>query len=282
MQTFSIRPDGSENPLYDLPGFPVRTGEGLLSDFAGYAAGCHWHRDFEILMAVDGEMDCFVNGETVHLLPGEAVFVNSGRLHYGFSLSQQDCRYRFAVFSPDALGQAAPVAERMEQLASRRDWVVLHPADAQERGILDSLSWLVADRAKDVLETLSALARMARGLCSLLPPAETEADWSVLRQMIGYIQSHYQETVRLSDIAGAGAVCRSRCCDLFREHLKRTPIEYVTLYRLSKACDALRIGKTATEAALLSGFSTPSYFAECFRRFYGETPSRYRSRLLKG
>ena len=52
-------------------------------------------------------------------------------------------------------------------------------------------------------------------------------------------------------------------------------IEYVTRYRLDKACDMLRRGSTITEAALSNGFHGASYVAEVFRRVYNMTPRGY-------
>ena len=85
MHQLSLNPDGSEQLVYTFDGLPLRAFKGRLAIFHNYAAACHWHDDFEILMATDGEMDYFVNGQTIHLRKGDAVFVNAKRLHYGYS-----------------------------------------------------------------------------------------------------------------------------------------------------------------------------------------------------
>jgi len=51
------------------------------------------------------------------------------------------------------------------------------------------------------------------------PDRNVDPDWTVIRQMTGYIQNHYHEKIRLEDIAAAGAVCRSKCCQLFSRKL---------------------------------------------------------------
>ena len=101
------------------------------------------------------------------------------------------------------------------------------------------------------------------------------SEWIVLRNMTGYIQANYTRRITLEQIAAAGSVCRNRCCILFRENLGCSPIEYVTRYRLDKACDMLRRGSTITEAALSNGFHGASYFSEVFRRVYNTTPREY-------
>ena len=102
-----------------------------------------------------------------------------------------------------------------------------------------------------------------------------DPDWAVIRSMVGYIQNHYQNRILLEEIAEAGAVCRSRCCQLFREKLHTTPMNYLIRYRLEKACNLIREGSSITDAAFSVGFQGLSYFSESFKKFYGTTPSQY-------
>ena len=75
----------------------------------------------------------------------------------------------------------------------------------------------------------------------------------------------------------AGNVSITTCHDIFRKHMKRTPLEYLTGYRLNKAAERLRGTELSiTEIALSCGFSGSSYFADCFRREMGMSPGEYR------
>lgn len=99
--------------------------------------------------------------------------------------------------------------------------------------------------------------------------------------MTGSVMAHYAGKVRLSDVAAAGAVCRSRCCRIFRDRLNQTPNAYLTAYRLDRACDRIRGGAQITEAALSSDFDSASYFSETFRKVFGLSPSRWRDALQR-
>lgn len=58
-----------------------------------------------------------------------------------------------------------------------------------------------------------------------------------------------------------------------------SPNEYVRVMRLRQAADILSSSEfTIAEVAYRVGFSSPSYFAKCFRRLYGETPADYQKR----
>lgn len=281
METLNIREDGSEVFKYNAPDFPIYTSYSCLSIFADYAAGRHWHRDFEGLIALDAEMDYQVNGHTIHMKQGDAIFVNSGRLHYGYSADMQECNYCFAVFHPELLGLTPAVASALERLTqdSSPDFWLLSAACDSDRPAIEHLRFL-CDHAepKEAIAVVSACA----GLLSEIlrkNAGETEhaadPDWAVIRRMVGYIQNHYQEKILLEEIAAAGAICRSRCCSLFRDKLHTTPMNYVIRYRLEKACDLIREGSSITDAAFSSGFQGLSYFSESFRKVYGMKPSQY-------
>lgn len=284
MRQLKLNPDGSERLEYTVPGLPVRLGGDPLSIFRDYAAACHWHDDFELLMPVDGEMDYFVNGRSVHLKKGACIFVNARRLHYGYSAQKRDCHYRFVVFHPSLFGHLPPVESALRDLCAdeRADYGLFEPFS--EAAILfDELCHCAeAGQPLRVVAKCAELVSLAIDAAAVQKTPGTGADWATLRAMTGYIQAHYTERLCLEQIAAAGAVCRSRCCVLFRKRLGCSPIEYVTRYRLKKACALLCQGATVTEAALASGFNSASYFTELFRRYYGVVPSAYRNEIHGG
>ncbi|MEM0911086.1 MAG: helix-turn-helix domain-containing protein [Pseudomonadota bacterium] len=60
----------------------------------------------------------------------------------------------------------------------------------------------------------------------------------------------------------------------FRDSLKR--------YRVEKAKELIMQGETVTNAGLMVGFSTPSYFAKCFKAEFGFVPSMLSRRVGQG
>lgn len=285
----SLGPDGGERLAYNAPDFPVRTAKGDLSSFYQYSAACHWHRDFEFLLANSGGLDYFVNGRIVHVGQGQCIFVNANRLHYGFSSARTECLYSVLVFHPSVLGEPPlPPARYAARLSAdaQRDYLLLDPGDAIGGAAIEIVRGIcrTCDRAQPLyeLDVQGACGRLLALLWqSLKPEARTEPTvpiWSTLRAMTGYLQEHYAQPVRLADIAAAGAVCRSKCCRLFREYLNATPIEYLNRYRLEKACGLLRDTQLSiTETAHSCGFDSASYFAEMFHRSYGISPSAFRN-----
>ena len=53
------------------------------------------------------------------------------------------------------------------------------------------------------------------------------------------------------------------------------PVEYLRAYRLRKARDLLKTNQQVGLVANAVGFSSPAYFASCFKACFGLTPSEF-------
>lgn len=58
-------------------------------------------------------------------------------------------------------------------------------------------------------------------------------------------------------------------------------MEYLTQYRLEKACGMLMSGHKIADTAFESGFNDPSYFSQRFKNHFGLTPSQFVDRTLQ-
>lgn len=282
----SIDPDGGEQLAYNVPDLPVRSVDGNLYYFHNFSAGCHWHNDFEFLIANEGSLEYFVNGQTVSIAQGQGIFVNANRLHYGFSSRHTDCSYSVLVFHPDIFGSTAMPMGRYARAISADhcpDHLLL--TDPATLDLIRSVRSLFEKKEKwfemDVLSICCALVQRIRLQMDAGEPfADPDEGWIAIRKMIGFLQTHYAQPIRLEDIAAAGAVCRSKCCSLFQEKLNATPIAYLNRYRMEKARELLlSTDASITRIAHQCGFDSPSYFSEQFRRTYGESPRSARRRL---
>ena len=280
--SLNIRPDGGEILQYNKPAFPVRCVDGDLSHFHDFAAGCHWHNDFEILIAKQGDLDYFVNGAIIPVHQGEAIFVNANRLHYGFSSCKRECLYSCIVFHPDLFGVLSMTnAGQVAELSSDTQPGYVLIQDSSEIQIIQRICALFAKQPYGFeLAVQGSCAELLYHILSanhVVPQEPPDTQWLALRAMIGYLQVHYGDTIRLEEIAAAGAVCRSRCCQLFREKMNMTPIQYLNRYRIEKARELLlTTALPITEISKRCGFDSPSYFSELFRRAFGRSPKNLR------
>lgn len=284
-----IYSDLSEKLNYNLPDFPLYVREGSLRQFDRYAAQSHWHVDLEFLLVLEGSLDYFVNGRIVPVDTGHAIFVNSRRLHYGFSKRQADCRFLVVVVHPSLLGEGTPAGKAFFQDkfgTETDDLLLLDGRQPWHRDAIALMQRLFVDMhtpSPNPLRLLGDVATLCAQVGDQIRPAPhhrvDDQSWMIVRQMTGHIHRHYGETIRLDEIAAAGAVSRSRCCKLFGQYVGQTPNDYLTRYRIQKGCEMLReTQRSVGEIANTCGFQTASYFAYAFRREIGTTPQAYRRR----
>lgn len=288
-KVLDVYSDLSEKLNYNLPDFPLYVRKGALRQFERYAAECHWHVDLEFLLVLEGSLDYFVNGRTVHIDAGHAIFVNSRRLHYGFSKRLADCTFIVVVVHPSLLGDSAPAGKRFfhDKFGTETDDLLL--LDLQEAWHHDAIALMqrlyvdIHAAEPSFLRLLATAAALCAEVGEHVQPAARhqveDQSWMIVRRMTGHIHQHYGDRLRLDEIAAAGAVSRSRCCKLFGQCVGQTPNDYLTRYRIQKACEMLRdTRRSIGEIADACGFQTASYFAFSFRREIDTTPQEYRRR----
>lgn len=282
----NVKPDGSEQVLYNDPRFPFYVRTGLLSKYDSYSAVCHWHDDLELISILRGHMWYHVGGEEVLLEEGQGIFVNSRQLHYGFSRDRQECHFVCILLHPSLLA-ANDYMEKtfVSPMLTSCPWLKLAQGQLWQEKILEQINEAAALECKDAsaiemhISALKLFSLLSKNLPQKnklsQPQGQTLAS---LKEMIRYVQEHYGEKISLTQIAGAGNVSRTQCGNLFRRHTGVTPGEYLTQYRLQKARTLLTgTDLSIIQIALETGFGGSSYFCEVFRKNYQITPMQFRN-----
>ncbi len=99
-----------------------------------------------------------------------------------------------------------------------------------------------------------------------------------------WVEEHYAQKFSLSALAHQLNRSRSYLSRRFQQETGEAIHDYLTTFRLRKACELLRHHAYSVAAiAQMTGFSDTTYFISCFRKRLGETPLQYRkSRKNKG
>jgi AraC-like DNA-binding protein len=102
-------------------------------------------------------------------------------------------------------------------------------------------------------------------------------DQKFLQNAVATITGHISDPAfGVESLAAGMAVSRSLLLKKLEALTGETPSELIKRTRLNKAAKLIENGfGNVTEIAFESGFSNPSYFAECFRKQFGCPPSRY-------
>lgn len=288
--------DRSEVVRYDRAGLPLYISTGQLSRFLDMRAPCHWHDDVELIRVYSGHMRYYINGQEVLLSPGDSVAVNARQMHFGYDFHREECRYLCILFHPSLLTGGRLLEEQFIQpLLTEQTPAYWRFPSGTEQG---DRAAACADRIAELkergesayeLEVIGLLhnlwAELWRG-AQTIPLAgrgRRDPDVEMQKAMVSYICQHYGEKILLEDIAAAGHVSRSKCCQIFRRFMGQSPVDYLNTYRLKRSREMLaEADRSVTEVALACGFNHLSYFSRMFLRAYGDTPSAYRAGRAAG
>jgi len=272
------------------PLFPCAVYTGEVHSFVSQQIPLHWHPDLEMCMLDQGSIRVTLTSGVHVLHPGEGYFVNSNIMH-GVNYNESGpCRYRSIVFDPSILSGAPgsafdalyvrPFLERgpASFILSGEEW---KPAmQAFER------NWAACRDERDGYEFESRAAlseifmEMKRhsGDTACSRPAHLQE--MRMQAIITWIDGHYGDQVRLSDMAGILHISPRECQRLFADTLRCTPMQYLLQRRISAASAKLAEGnETITEISYQCGFESLSYFTNQFGKVMGISPRRYRERI---
>jgi Transcriptional regulator containing an amidase domain and an AraC-type DNA-binding HTH domain len=282
--------DASERINYNIPDYPLYVRKGTLRQFPRYSAECHWHSDLEFISVLNGSMEYYVNGQIVQIDAGCGIFVNSKRLHYGFSTEHKDCSYIVVAIHPSLLGEftsPGTIFVKEKFGFETEDFILLSSEFSWQEEILLSMNKLFNEYNKNIpniLRLLSEAASMCANIAENIKkyPSRRSDDqtWNIFWEMIEYIHHSYANNVSLDSIAESGLVSRSRCCKLFSKYIGKSPNRYLNEYRITKSCEMLQeTNRSIYEISFACGFQTASYFSYVFRQTMEETPQEYRKKV---
>lgn len=98
-----------------------------------------------------------------------------------------------------------------------------------------------------------------------------------IRLACSYVESHYNEPIKLEDVAKVVNLNPIYFSTLFARKTGQNFTEYVTLFKLKKACELLADSDmNINEIADSLGFTDARYFSKLFRKKMGLKPTEYR------
>lgn len=102
-----------------------------------------------------------------------------------------------------------------------------------------------------------------------------------IEKSCSFMEQHYAERIYLDQICRNSGLSKSTLLRAFVKYKGVTPYCYLENVRIGKAKNLLEQGGPPVEAALQTGFSDQSHFANYFNRFFGLAPGVYRKIFLE-
>ena len=103
-----------------------------------------------------------------------------------------------------------------------------------------------------------------------------------LRDAVLYIESRFDESITLPDIAKAAGMNHTTLTALMKEELGLTAIEYLMKYRITVAEKQLEFTSVPIkDIANMTGFKTVQHFSRVFKSQTGATPAEFRKSAVQ-
>ena len=100
-----------------------------------------------------------------------------------------------------------------------------------------------------------------------------------IKIMLAFIHKHCGDKLSVKEIAASAFISERECFRVFRDCLNMTPVEYVTSFRLQRACWMLSEGnEPITSICHICGLGSSSYFGRVVRTSMGCSPKEYRQK----
>lgn len=249
-----------------------------------YLMTYHWHPECEIIRILSGSFDLTVNHKLYHLTAGDLVFIQDGMLHGG---TPKDCVYECLVFDMKLLLRDNHICKKQVTDIINHDLLIHQILPGEDENLKKvTLDLFYAMKEKDsgyefiVQGSLYLLigSILQKNLYSLSSEHEQTISYRLkqLKQVLRYIEDHYQEEIALADLAAIAGMNPKYFCRFFRQITQKTPINYLNYYRIECAREQLSTtDATITEVAFNCGFHDISYFIKTFKKYKGMTPKQY-------
>lgn len=144
----------------------------------------------------------------------------------------------------------------------------------------DPYRWIMRQNHTEVI--IEWILKLSGRLLTRMQERRESEKKDVIRQIIQYIEKNLPNAQLSLDLVSSEVRLSSTyCSQLFKKEEGMGISAYITQRRVTRAQQLLRdTDLTAAEISRQTGFASPGYFSQVFRRVTGQTPQAYR-RLTK-
>lgn len=231
----------------------------------------HWHDFYEMELVVEGSGTYFVNGTEYALKRGSVYFVTPVDFH---RIEGEFTLYNIA-FNDTMLSEEVMNLIRASSCTTmvqfeEGDFDFLEEAAGKLLNEFTKDAPLKAQAERTLLE-LIVIEFLRRSDISLID--QSRSDLAVMRA-VAYIKFNFKNKLTLFEVADAVGLTPNYLGEIFSKRMGVSFNQYLMQTRLNYAKNLLmRGGLTVQEVAGEAGFSSQTYFSDCFKREFGVSPS---------
>ncbi len=246
----------------------------------------HMHKELELILVLRGSGRVSNEKTEFAVSQGDVLLFDSGQIHelnggddglllLAVQISRSFCRrycpqLRNTRFQGNLLNPFFPDRE----LRDLRNTMLQGFSDYLEKSMSSSFGCM--SKVNSVFEKL--LRRVPYQILDQTQQVNQMKTQERVGRILLYIQEHYQEPIRLADIANSEKLSPSHVSRFFREQMNITLQDYLTRIRVEAAMQMLRNTELSiTSIAYECGFSDPKYMNQGFLKLLGMHPNQWRA-----
>ena len=255
---------------------------------------CHWHDELEFLIMTEGRALFQIDAIQYELEKGQGIFVDKGELHSCFAMDDSPCSFEAVVFNLSFLHSNTYdllQSKYIDTISGRQGSIPRHIKSIAEweRQLLSRLSEIVRLGFEKPytyeMQVKALLYQVFSDIISNIDPTRSVNEITVdfyrmerIKNALKIIQDNYHKKISTKDISLALNLSEGHFCRMFKQLVKKTPIDYLNYYRVNKAARILETtDMKVIDAAMEVGFDNFSYFISTFKHYMGITPAKYRA-----
>lgn len=256
-----------------------------------YPRDClHYHNCMELGVCLSGSGTILTGDQEIPFSEGLVMLVPKGVYHAQQNAHPVQTHWRYVEINEERLLRETPDPIRsalQTMLAALKNSILLvNDAECRQdvaRLMEQMFDWqerLGATAAAEIdAALLLTLARLAqRPGISPLEKIPARYQEKTLNPALAYVAQHYQQEIRMTDLARACAMSESHFRRLFYQATGMNPSDYVNRYRIHRALNLLKMTNDSILAvAMHAGFSSIATFNRNFLHYMGQSPKQWRN-----
>ncbi len=232
------------------------------------------HCDLEITFPTTNGLFCVTDDNSEKLRKHEVYLSFRGDKHE--VSSRLGCRFQtFAVnfTTPESQALFAALKQNFSQDRKRYSPDLAHFFTAILAEFLSSEQAFFLQNLDSLITSI--LVRLAR---TEQPSQTTFSIQTTPSDILHYIDEHFLDICSLEELATQFGYTYGHICKIFKQEYVTTPVEYLLTKKMEYVALLLSQGKTLTEIAEVTGYSTPYNLSRAFKKHFGTTPSTFKKR----
>lgn len=286
-----ISDESKEEKIPDMQkDFPYIASRAELNHYAGGIVPWHWHKAVEIFYVEHGAVKYYTpHGEYV-FPEGSGGMLNTNVLHMTKPVDNNTVQLLHIFDSALVSGKSDSRIDQkyiLPLISEGAEMIPLTVGIHEQKVLLDKIreAFCLSEQAFGYeIKLREAMSDIWLDFLKISVTSETSKKQCIhtdttIKKMMVYVYDHYGEKITITDLSKAVYLSERECYRVFREQLHMTPVEYITEYRLQKACEQLiNSSDTVADIACACGWESNSYFGRVFKERMKLTPVEYRQK----